>query len=321
MRKKALGYTEMEITTIGLGTWAMGGGDWAFGWGPQDDKESIDAIWRSLDLGINWIDTAPVYGFGRSEEVVGKALRGMSDKPLVFTKCALTWDSDGKISRFMSAESVRSEVEASLRRLDVEAIDLYQVHWPTADKESVEGWTAISDMVKEGKIRYAGVSNFSADQIELIRSIHPVASLQPPYSMLDRGVESDLLGYCAANDIGVIAYSPMQKGLLTGKFSEEQMKALADDDHRRDDPMFKGAELKKNLALVEELQRIAENRGGSVAQLAIAWVLRRPEVTGAIAGARNAVQIEETVPAGDWILSAEEIDEIEALLDSSRVCS
>ena len=318
MQTRKLGWTDLNLSTIGLGTWAIGGGGWKFSWGPQDDKESISAIRRALELGINWIDTAAVYGLGHSEEIVGKAIKGLRDKPIIATKCERVWDRDGNIFGRLKKESIRSEVEASLKRLKIEIIDLYQIHWPEPDEDIEEAWTTLGDLIKEGKIRYAGVSNFNLEQLKRVQPIHPLASLQPPYSMLERGIEKKILEYCSANNIGVIAYSPMQKGLLTGKFTRERAHKLPEDDHRRRDPRFHEPELSANLRLVEDLRSIAEKSGRTVAQLAIAWVLRRPEVTAAIVGARRPSQIEETVVAGDWVLSKEDIAAIETLLDKRQ---
>jgi len=315
MQARKLGYSDLHLTTVGLGTWAIGGGGWAFGWGSQDDAESVAAIRHALDSGINWIDTAAVYGLGHSEEIVGRAIAGRRDEVIIATKCGLVWDK-GSTSPYgrLKAESVRREVEASLRRLNVEAIDLYQIHWPDPDRDIEEAWDVIADLIREGKVRYGGVSNFGVAQLQRVQAIHPVASLQPPYSMLRRGIEKDLLPYCAANDIGVIVYSPMQAGLLTGKFTKEHVANLPQDDWRKRDHHFREPELGANLALVERLRPIAERHGRAVAQLAIAWVLRRSEVTAAIVGARRPSQIEETAPAGDWVLSAEDIAAIDAFL-------
>jgi len=318
METRELGWTDLNLSTIGLGTWALGGGDYEWGWGPQDDEESIATIRHALELGINWIDTAPVYGLGRSEEVVGKALKGLRDQPIIATKCSLVWDEDGEISNCLKKESIRSEVEASLRRLKIDAIDLYQIHWPTTEEEIEEAWGTIGDLIKEGKVRYAGVSNFNVNQLKCIQPIHPVASLQPPYSMVERGIEEELLDYCAANDIGVIVYSPMQKALFTGKVTREWVQNLPHDDHRREDPHFQEPKLSANLELVEGLRSMAQKSGRTVAQLAIAWVLRRPEVTAAIVGARRPSQIEETVLAGEWVLSKEDIAAIQILLDKRQ---
>ncbi len=314
MQTRKLGYSDLHLTTIGLGAWAMGGGDWAFGWGPQDDADSIAAIHRALELGINWIDTAAVYGMGHSEEVVGRAIAGRRDKVIIATKCGRAWDEQGNPYSLLKATNIRREAEASLRRLNIEVIDLYQMHWPQPDEDIEEAWGMIADLVREGKVRYAGVSNFSVAQLKRIQPIHPVTSLQPPYSMIRREVEAELLPYCAANNIGVIVYSPMQAGLLTGKFSHERLASLAPGDWRKRNPYFQEPSFNTTLKLVDQLQFIARRHGRTVAQLAIAWTLRRPEVTAAIVGARHPGQIEETASAGDWVLSKEEIVEIEALL-------
>lgn len=315
MRARKLGYSDLYLTTVGLGTWAIGGGGWAYGWGPQDDADSNAAIRSALDLGVNWIDTAAVYGLGHSEEIVGRAIAGRRDEVIVATKCGLVWD-EGSPTPYgrLKAESIHREVEASLRRLNVEVIDLYQIHWPDPDEEIEEAWATIADLIREGKVRYGGVSNFSVEQLKRVQSIYPVTSLQPPYSMLRRGVEDELLSYCVANDIGVVVYSPMQAGLLTGKFTPERVANLPDDDWRRQSDYFQEPMLSVNLAFVEKLHPIAEGSGKTVAQLAIAWVLRRPEVTAAIVGARRPSQIEETAPAADWVLSDDDIAEIDALL-------
>lgn len=299
MRKKRLGWTDLELTNIGLGTWAIGGGGWSFGWGPQDDKKSGDTIKRALDLGINWIDTAPIYGLSHAEEVIGKTLKEIGEKTIIATKCGRIWDEEGNISGCLKKESIRSEVEASLKRLKIDVIDLYQIHWPIPDEDIEEAWSTIQELIKEGKVRYGGVSNFDVSQLKRVQKIAKVASLQPPYSMLCRDIEEEILYYCSQHNIGVIPYSPMQKGLLTGKFTKERMQNLPRDDHRRRDPMFQEPQLSKNLKLVEKLRPIAERNGKTLPQLAISWVLRRPEVTATIVGARTPNQIEETVVAGD----------------------
>ena len=318
MQTKKLGWTDLNLSIIGVGTWAIGGGGWEYSWGPQDDRESISTIRHALEKKINWIDTAPVYGLGHSEEVVGQAIKGLRDKLIIATKCGLVWDKDGNISHHLKKESIRSEIEASLGRLEIDVIDLYQIHWPDPDEEIEEAWSTIADLIKEGKVRYAGVSNFSAEQLKRVQPIHPVASLQPPYSMLERGIEEELLDYCSANNIGVIAYSPMQKGLLTGKFTRERVQNLPADDHRREDPHFQEPEFSANIELVKGLRSIAEKSGRTVAQLAIAWVLRRPEVTAAIVGARRPFQIEETVIAAESMLSREDITAIDMLLSKRQ---
>jgi aryl-alcohol dehydrogenase-like predicted oxidoreductase len=313
MQTRTLGWTGLPLSTIGLGTWAMGGGNWKFSWGPQADADSIRAIHRAVELGVNWIDTAAVYGLGHSEEVVGRALQGLKPRPLVATKCGRCWDERGEPFGRLKRASVLAEAEASLRRLGVEAIDLYQIHWPAPEEDLEEAWGAIADLIKAGKVRYAGVSNFSVAQLKRIQPIHPVASLQPPYSLLRREVETELLPYCAQQRIGVIVYSPMQKGLLTGKITRERVQQWPADDHRRNDPMFQEPQLSSNLKFVEGLRAIAARHGRTVAELAIAWVLRRPEVTAAIVGARAPAQIEQTAPAAGWQLSAEDVAQIEQL--------
>ena len=312
MQTRTLGYTGIGLTTVGLGTWAIGGGGWKFGWGPQDDNQSISTIHRALDLGINWIDTARIYGLGHSESVVGDAIRGRD--VFVATKCGRQWHADGTIYADLKEETVRRECESSLRRLGRDVIDLYQIHWPDPESEIEEGWATVARLIEEGKVRYGGVCNFSVGQLDRIRKIHPVASLQPPYNMLKRDVEGDLLDYCARHEIGVVAYSPMLSGLLTGKYTEKTAAALPDEDWRKRSPHFLEPELSINAAFVEKLKSIAEERGLSVPQLSIAWVLRRREVTSAIVGARRSAQIEETAPAGDVLLSEKDLSEIDRLL-------
>jgi aryl-alcohol dehydrogenase-like predicted oxidoreductase len=315
METRKLGYSDLNLTPVGLGTWAIGGGDNPYGWGPQDDKESIAAIRRGLDLGVNWIDTAAGYGHGHSEEVVGQAVAGRRDEVTIATKCGILWQEDGSdIYGCMEPASIKREVEDSLRRLSVDAIDLWQIHWPLPDEGIEEGWGALADVIKEGKVRYGGVSNFSVEQLKRIMPIHPVTSLQPPYSMLVRETEDELLPFCAENNIGVVVYSPMQAGLLTGKFTRERVAAFPDDDWRKGSPHFQEPQLSINLELVERLRPIAERHGRPLAQLPIAWVLRRPEVTSAIVGARRPSQIDETVGAAEWKLPKEDIAEIDALL-------
>lgn len=315
MNTKSLGWTELNFTQVGLGTWAIGGGGWAFGWGPQDDNLSVETIHRALDLGINWIDTAPAYGLGHCETVVGQALKGRSTKPLIATKCGRSWGSDRKLFPALRKKIILAEVDVSLTRLGVEVIDLYQVHWPQPEEEIEEAWDAIADVVRSGKIRYAGVCNFNVSQIKRIQPIHPVASVQPPYSMLMRDVEAELLPFCAEENIGVVAYSPMQKGLLTGKITRERIAEFAKDDHRSRDPQFLEPLLDLNLELVDDtLRPIAERNQMTVAQLAIAWVLRRPEMTAAIVGARRPGQIEETVQHSPLALSEDDLHAIDHAL-------
>jgi aryl-alcohol dehydrogenase-like predicted oxidoreductase len=313
MDVRKLGYTDLELTTVGLGTWAMGG-PWLYGWGPQDDDEAIGAVLTALEKGINWIDTAPVYGLGHSEELVGKALKQTSQKPLIATKCGLLWSEQNHRIPCLEAKSIREECHTSLKKLGVDVIDLYQMHWPQPDEDIEKGWEEMAKLAEEGKVRYIGVSNYSVEQIKRIQEIAPVASLQPPYSMLHREAEDELLSYCAEHNIGVVAYSPMQRGLLTGKFNQERLDALASDDHRRKNPDFLEPQFTATLQFVDELRPIAERNGRTLAQLSISWVLRRPDVTAAIVGARRPEQIAETAPASDWSLSRDEIDEIEQLL-------
>jgi aryl-alcohol dehydrogenase-like predicted oxidoreductase len=313
MQTRKLGYTDLELTTVGLGAWAMGG-PWLYGWGPQDDEQSIATLLRAVDEGVNWIDTAPIYGHGRSETVVGRALKQMSQKPLVATKCGLCWDEKSERIPRLKAESIRAECHDSLRRLDIDTIDLYQMHFNEPDEDIEEGWTEMARLVEEGKVRYIGVSNFTVGQIERAQKIHPVASLQPPYSMLHREVEDDLLDFCGKNNIGVVVYSPMQRGLLTGKFTAERVAKLPEGDHRKANPDFQPPQFDATMQLVEQLRPIAERSGRTLAQLAISWVLRRPEVTAAIVGSRRPDQIAETAQASDWDLSQEDIERIEQLL-------
>ena len=302
MKKRRLGKSGLELTRVGLGSWAIGGAGWQYAWGAQDDWDSIATIHRALDLGINWIDTAAVYGLGHSEEIVGQAVAGRRDRVILATKCGLVWGGGGAIVHNLKAASVRRELEASLRRLKTEYIDLYQIHWPDPDPDIEEAWGEIAKAVKEGKIRHAGVSNFSTAQMARIQAIHPIVSLQPPYSMLRRGIEQEILPFCAANGIGVVVYSPMQMGLLTGTFTRGRVQSLPTDDIRGKNPFFAEPALGGNLALVEKLRPVAARAGKSVGELAIAWVLRRPE------------QVAETVGAADWNLTPEEIAEVDALI-------
>jgi aryl-alcohol dehydrogenase-like predicted oxidoreductase len=317
MQTRQLGSSELHLTTVGFGTWGMSGSGWRGSWGPQDDNESVQAIIRACELGVNWIDTAPVYGLGHSEEVVGKALKELSERPIIATKLGMYWDDNGEISRRLRKKSVRKEAEDSLRRLGVDVIDLYQIHWPIDDNtdEVMEGWGTIADLIKEGKVRYAGVSNFGLELIEKIKDIHPVTSLQPPYSMLRRGIEKEILPYCGENNIGVVCYSPMGKGLLTGKITPERVANMSDEDHRKNSREFQEPRLGTTLEMLEELHPIADKNDKTLAQLALAWVLRRPEVTSAIVGTRRPSQIEETARAGDWNLSQEEIAAIDEILE------
>lgn len=317
MQTRKLGNSDLAITPIGLGAWAMGGDDWAFGWGPQDDADSIAAIHEALDCGINWIDTAPVYGLGHSEEVVAKALAGLpaERRPYVFTKCGRVWDEQRQVGKSLNAESIRRECEASLRRLGVETIDLYQIHWPEPPEEIEEGWQTLQQLQAEGKVRWCGVSNFSAAQLEQIAADGPVTSLQPPYSMLRRDIEAETLPYCQQHNIGMIAYSPMQSGLLSGAWTQQRLATLPTNDWRRErNPQFQEPLFSRNLQLVEVLRGIGNRHGKSPGEVAIAWVLRQPAMTGAIVGARKAGQISQLVGAAQWRLSPAEASEIERFL-------
>jgi len=313
MQTRQLGNTDMELTTVGLGTWALGG-PWQYGWGPQDDDEALGAIVEAMEVGINWIDTAPAYGLGHAEELIGQILKQMTVIPLIATKCGLLWNEKKEKVSCLKKKSIRKECEDSLRRLGVDTIDLYQVHWPDPDEDLEEAWEEMARLADEGKVRYLGASNFTVEQMERVRKIYPRVSLQPPYSMLNRGVEDGLLEYCAQMNIGVIVYSPMQMGLLTGKFDNERLAGLAIDDYRRRVSHFQEPRFSAILNLVEKLKRIAERNGRTCAELAISWTLRQAEVSAAIVGARRPGQIAETVTASDWDLGEEDIAEIEELL-------
>jgi aryl-alcohol dehydrogenase-like predicted oxidoreductase len=310
METRLLGNSDLQITPLGVGAWAMGGSGWAFAWGPQDDADSIAAIHAALDRGVNWIDTAAVYGLGHSENVVGRALKGRSRRPYVFTKCGLVWNDNREISRTLRGESIRRECEDSLRRLAVDVIDLYQIHWPDPDPEVEEGWSTLAQLKKEGKIRWIGVSNFNTSQLARAQAIAPITSLQPPYSILAPDIEADTLPYCGRHNIGVIVYSPMKSGMLTGAMTRERIAAMPDDDFRKRTPNFKEPLLTRNLALVERLRDIGNRHGRSPGEVALAWALRRPEVTGAIVGVRSAKQVEGVIGAAGFRLSHPEISEI-----------
>jgi aryl-alcohol dehydrogenase-like predicted oxidoreductase len=315
---RRLGNSDLEITPVGFGAWAIGGGDWQYSWGPQDDKDSIAAIHRAVDLGINWIDTAAIYGLGHSEEVVARALSSASRKPYVFTKCSLRWRGDKSIYNSLKAGSVAEELEASLRRLGVETIDLYQVHWPNPDEEIEEGWEALEKLRRQGKIRWIGVSNFNVAQMERAGKIAPITSLQPPYSMLRRAIEAEILPYAQANKIGVINYSPMLSGMLTGRMTAERIAAMPADDWRRRNPEFNEPRLSRNLKLVELLREIGDGHGVTPGVVAIAWTLHHPAITAAIVGGRNARQVEETAAALSFRLSEDEYRRINGFLEADR---
>ena len=311
MTKKRLGNSDMELTPIGVGAWAMGGGGWKFGWGPQDDDESIAAIHAALDHGVNWIDTAAIYGLGHSEEVVARALAGRGNRPFVFTKCERVWNEAGEIDRVLKADSIRRECEASLRRLNVDTIDLYQIHWPEPDADVEEGWGCLAKLREEGKVRWIGVSNFNPAQLERCRQIASITSLQPPYSAISPEVEQETLPYCQRHNIGAIVYSPMKSGLLTGSMTRERVAAFPSDDFRRNALAFQEPNLSRNLKLADLMQVIGARHGRSAGEVAIAWTLRNPAVTAAIVGMRSAAQVEGVIGAMDFRLSAEEAAEIE----------
>jgi len=316
METRRLGNSDLQITRVGYGAWAVGGGGWQFGWGPQDDDDSVAAIHRSLELGVNWVDTAAVYGLGHSEEVVARALRDWKGpRPYVFTKCAMRWDKDGRITKVHSAESIRQECEDSLRRLHVDVIDLYQIHWPPEDNGPgvEESWRTMAALQKEGKVRWIGVSNYDVPQLQRCEKIAPVTSLQPPYSLIRRQIENEILPHCERRGIGVIAYSPMASGLLTGAMTRERIAKFPEDDWRKNSSEFREPKLSKNLELVERLKKVAARYKATPGAIAIAWTLRLPAVTGAIVGARNAKQAEEVMRAGDIKLSPPDIAEIEGV--------
>ncbi|MDI3253851.1 aldo/keto reductase [Pseudacidobacterium ailaaui] len=316
LETRQLGNSDLHLTRIGFGAWAIGGGNWEFAWGPQDDQESIQTIERAIESGLNWIDTAAVYGLGHSEEVVAQAVKRVSKKPYIFTKCSMRWDAERKIYRSLKASSLQEELDNSLRRLQVEAIDLYQIHWPNPEGEIEEGWETLARFKKQGKVRYIGVSNFNVEQIKRVQKIAPVTSLQPPYSLLNRTVETEILPFCQKNNIGVINYSPMVSGLLTGKMTRERIASLPADDWRKRSPNFNEPRLTRNLQLVELLREIGNRHGVEPGVVAIAWTLRHPAITAAIVGARRPDQIAGVLPAASFNLSQEEAEQIEAFLKS-----
>ena len=308
---RILGNSDLHLTPIGYGAWAIGGGNWEFAWGAQDDSESQRTIERALDAGINWIDTAAIYGLGHSEEVVGKAIKYRVQKPLVFTKCSMRWHDDRTIYRSLKRKSLEEEVENSLRRLGVDAIDLYQIHWPNPEDEIEEGWETLARFKEQGKVRYIGVSNFSVEQMKRIQKIAPITSLQPPYSLLRRNIEAEVLPFCQDHGIGVINYSPMVSGLLTGKMTAERVQNLPEDDWRKRSPNFQPPLLERNLALVDLLREIGREHGVEPGVVAVAWALRHPAITAAIVGARRPDQVDGVIPAATFRLSEAEADRIE----------
>jgi aryl-alcohol dehydrogenase-like predicted oxidoreductase len=320
MQTRQLGNSDLHITPVGFGAWALGGSGWQFSWGAQNDNDSIGAIHRALELGVNWIDTAPVYGLGHSEEVVGRAVKDWSgSRPYIFTKCGLRWDSTRTVQKVLKKESIREEAENSLRRLQVDVIDLYQIHWPPEPDSSdlEEAWSTLAELKREGKVRWIGVSNFNVKQIRRAKAIAPITSLQPQYSLINRAVEEDILPYCLREGIGVIVYSPMASGLLTGSMTHERAAKLPKDDWRSNDPEFREPKLSRNLELVERLREIAQRHNRLPGEIAIAWALRNPAVTGAIVGARNARQANGVMRAGELRLSDKEVNEIEEFLETA----
>jgi aryl-alcohol dehydrogenase-like predicted oxidoreductase len=317
MQIKQLGNSDLHITPIGYGAWAIGGGDWEFGWGSQEDQDSIDAIHRALDLGVNWIDTAAVYGLGHSEEIVAKALKGRSERPYIFTKCSLIWDDQRKVGHSLKTDSLRREIEGSLQRLQVDVIDLYQIHWPNPNEEIEEGWSTLAELQAEGKVRYIGVSNFNVQQMQRAMKIAPITSLQPPYSLVKPAVEAEILPFCLEHNIGVIVYSPMQSGLLTGKMTPERIAKMPENDWRKHNDEFQEPRLSRNLKLVELIQKIGQQHERSPGEVAIAWTLKNPAVTGAIVGGRNAKQVGGIIGAADLQLSQSELDQIEKFLQEN----
>lgn len=314
MQTTRLGNSDLEITSIGIGAWAMGGSGYKFAWGAQDDNESIRGIHKAIDAGINWIDTAAVYGLGHSEEVVGKAVAQLATKPYIFTKCERIWNDQGEIAKSLKADSIRREVEASLQRLNVDAIDLYQIHWPEPEEDVEEGWTTLAELKKEGKVRHIGVCNFNVVQLKRAQAIAPVTSLQPPYSILRRGIEDEILPHTLEHGIGVIGYSPMASGLLSGKMTAERAAALPADDWRSRSDEFQEPKLTKNLLVAAKLAEIGARHGRTAGEAAIAWTLRLPAVTGAIVGIRNPEQVDGIIGAMTFRLDAAEIAELEAVL-------
>ena len=315
MNKKLLGKSTLEITPIGFGAWAIGG-PWRWGWGKQNDAESIKTIHKALDMGINWIDTAAIYGLGHSEEIIRKALNTVPNKPLIFTKCGLIWDSRNKISNSLRRSSVENEVDNSLRRLGVDVIDLYQIHWPNPNEEIEEAWETMVELQQKQKVRYIGVSNFSVEQIKRVEQKYPVTSLQPPYSPIDRHIEKEILPYCQEKQIGVINYSPMASGLLSGNMTRERIKNLPADDWRRKSNHFREPQLSRNLNLAERLKKIGDRYDCTAGAVAIAWTLKNPAITAAIVGLRKIDQVGSVLKAVEIELTGEDIDIIEDFINS-----
>jgi len=307
-----LGQTGLAITRVGFGAWAIGGGDWEFGWGAQNDAESVAAIERALELGVNWIDTAAAYGLGHSETIVRRALEGVDRRPYVFTKAGLIDGGGGRVVNRLKRDSIRREVEASLTRLAVDAIDLYQIHWPNPDHDVEEGWSAFAELKDEGLVRHIGVSNFEIDQLRRAQAIAPVETLQPPYSLVDRAVEAEILPFAEREGIGVIAYSPMGSGLLTGAMTRERIASLADNDWRKHDERFNEPALSRHLATVARLEAVADRHGTTPGAVAIAWTLTNPAVDAAIVGFRRPAQVDPLLSAADLELTPQDLAEIGA---------
>ncbi|MGP8000722.1 MAG: aldo/keto reductase [Streptosporangiaceae bacterium] len=314
LRTSQLGRTGLDITRVGFGAWAVGGGGWEFGWGPQADDESVAAIHRALELGVNWIDTAAAYGFGRSEQIVGRALQGLPERPYVFTKSSLLDDGTRHVKHVLKRDSILREAEGSLRRLGVDAIDLYQIHWPNPDEDIEEGWAAMATLKERGLVRHIGVSNFTASQLRRIQSIAPVETLQPPYSLIDRAAEAEILPLAERDGIGVIVYSPMGSGLLTGAITRERIAAMPGDDWRKSDPRFTEPQLSQHLALAARLRMVGDRHGVTPGAVAVAWALRHPAVDGAITGFRRPDQVDPVLAAAGLELTGQDVAEIEAAI-------
>jgi aryl-alcohol dehydrogenase-like predicted oxidoreductase len=306
-----LGQTGLTITRVGFGAWAIGGGDWEFGWGPQDDEQSIAAIHHALEQGINWIDTAAAYGFGRSEQIVGRALDGLAERPYVFTKCSLLEGSGRRVVHSLKRDSILREAENSLQRLGIDAIDLYQIHWPIPAADIEEGWTTLAELKEQALVRHIGVSNFDVEQLRVIQQIAPVETLQPQYSLIERDIEQEILPFTQQQGIGVIAYSPMGSGMLSGGMTRERVESMSEDDWRRRDVRFNEPQLSGNLKLVERLRAVADRYNIAPGAVAVAWTLRNPAVDGAIVGFRRPDQVDPILPAANLELTDEDVVEIE----------
>ena len=318
MQTRLLGNSDLNITPIGIGAWAMGGGGWTWSWGPQDDDHSIAAIHEALDQGVNWIDTAAVYGLGHSEQVVARAIRGRNPRPHIFTKCERVWNERGQIGGSLNADSIRRECEASLRRLQVDAIDLYQIHWPEPDRDIEEGWAEMARLQQQGKVRYIGVSNFNVKQMQRALAVAPITSLQPPYSLIERAVEEEILPFAKRNGMGVIVYSPMYSGLLTGAMTRERIRNFSPDDWRRRDANFQEPLLSRNLRVADLLREMGKLDGRTAGEVAIAWTLHNPAVTAAIVGVRSREQVRGIIRAAEYRLNPAQIRQLEEAVEHHR---